>query len=124
MRDITPDRAGQAVQLALDVLDLTEITSGGLDEGSFSVKHPHLACLDAVLVGLGEFPGLGWPLVAAGLRSPLVSNRNKAVQVLGKWGKANWTDEMYQAIKDAYAVESMEKVKELIQKVLLDDSPL
>jgi hypothetical protein len=120
MRNITPDHASQAIQLAATVLDLSEITSEGegLEESRYGMKHPHFACLDVILQGLGEFPGLGWPLVAAGLKSHLVSNRNKAVQVLGKWGKGNWTDEMHQALLEAYHVEPMEKVKEFIQKVL------
>jgi len=120
MRNITPDHAGQAVQMAMEVLDLSEITSEMLDESRFGIKHPHFACLDIILQGLNDFPGLGWPLVAAGLKSHLVSNRNKAIQVLGRWGRANWTDEMYQTLVDAYQAEPMEKVKELIQKVLQD----
>jgi hypothetical protein len=120
MRNITPDHASQAVQLATEVLDFSEITSEKLEESRFGIKQPYFACLDAILQGLGDFPGLGWPLAAAGLKSPLVSNRNKAIQVLGKWGKSNWTDEMRQALVDAYQAESVEKIKEFIQKVLQD----
>jgi len=124
MRNITPDHASQAIQLALEVLDLEEITAVELDESRFGIKHPHFACLDAVLQGLGDFSGLGWPLVAAGLKSHLVSNRNKALQVLEKWGKVHWTDEMHQALVDAYQMEPMEKIKEYIQKLLADDSTI
>lgn len=100
------------------MLPLDEVATGPSEDISFGQQYPIHACLDRILQGLGEFPGMGWPLVAAGLKSPFIHNRNLAVKVMAGWGRFNWTNEMTQAVYEAFSIEPVERVKEQILHAL------
>ena len=115
MHEINQEQMEQVIQFALDELP-NRVTLSAAKK--WPIPQEVYDCLNCVLHKLGSFPGMGWPLIAAGLKSPMVSNRNKAIQTLGQWGRANWSDEMWQALMEAYDVEPLEKVKEYLKKVL------
>jgi hypothetical protein len=87
-----------------------EAAATRIDEG------PHL--LDAVLQRIAQFPGKGAGFVVAGLRSPVVRNRNIALRAAAAWGKERWTEEMKQALEKGVEVEPDAKVKERFASVL------
>ncbi|MCE1254619.1 MAG: hypothetical protein LWX83_13850 [Anaerolineae bacterium] len=122
MRDATFTQAEQVVQLALNVLPLDEIATGPADDLSFGSQYVSHACLDKILQGLGDFPGLGWELVRAGLKSPFIHNRNISVRVIERWGQSYWNQDMVRELNQALAIEPVEKVRQLIQQVLGNSS--
>jgi hypothetical protein len=79
-------RIDEAVALAERVWDLDEIATGPALElfGPPPDESPHQA-FDFVLQELVRFPGRGWPLVRAGLRSPVIRHRHQALRALSRW---------------------------------------
>src|ERR1700730_14682072 len=64
------------------VLPIEQIETGPADEmGLGQDFRPHQA-LDWVLQDLRRFPGRGWRLIKAGVCSPVVRNRNMAINAL------------------------------------------
>ena len=82
------DRIGKVIEFAEANLDLAAIATGAGDElGLGRGFEPH-SCLDYVLQDLRRFPGKGSALIEAGLKSPVVRNRNMAVAALAGWSRA------------------------------------
>jgi hypothetical protein len=71
-----------------------------------------------VLQGLLAYPGYGIRLIEAGLKSPVVSNRNGALKALAAWGKANWPQGTEATLAEAIEHEPDENVRELMQKLM------
>jgi hypothetical protein len=79
------DRIGQIVSYAENVLPLDEIASGPEVKYPCGPEFNVYTCLTFVLQVLPPFPGHGRRLILAGLRSPAVYNRAKAVAALEAW---------------------------------------
>lgn len=114
------DRIDAVVELAEKLLPLQEIASGPGEELGVGEKYRAHQDLDSILQDLGKFPGKGIRLILAGLRSPVIRNRNFAIRALDTWGKAYFTDEIKSALKRALEEEPCKdvktKLKEIIQK--------
>ena len=83
-------RIGEVMAFAEANIDLAGIATGAGDElGLGPGFEPH-RCLDYVLQELRRFPGRGTALIEAGLRSPVVRNRNMAVAALAGWPRGAW----------------------------------
>ena len=78
----------------------------------------HHGALYFVLQGLGGFPGLGWDLVRAGLRSPVVRNRNMAIRALASWGAEQWPAGARELLEECRNTEPDEGVKTSFDKTL------
>jgi hypothetical protein len=77
---------------------------------------PH-RCLDFILPELRRFPGYGVTLLEAGLRSPVIRNRNLALRALDEWGKTQWPRGIESALKEALAKEPEQQVEQNIENV-------
>ncbi len=64
------------------------------------------------------FRGKGWTLIKAGLQSPVVRNRNMAVNALAAWERKNLTNNAKAVLTTAYEVEPNGQTKELMKKVI------
>jgi hypothetical protein len=112
------ERIGRVVEFAEANIDLTAIATGAADElGLGRGFEPH-SCLDYVLQELRRFPGRGARLIGAGLRSPVVRNRNMAVAALAGWPRGEWPGELATALAQAAGCEPREDVGERMQTVL------
>jgi hypothetical protein len=112
------DRIDSVIGHAEANLDLAAIATGAGDElGLGRGFEPH-SCLDFVLQELRRFPGKGRAVIEAGLRSPVVRNRNMAVAALADWPRNEWPDELGRALERAAACEPKEEVREQMQKAL------
>jgi hypothetical protein len=109
------NRVDRLVTFAAEALPLDEIASGPAEELFGTGAHQ---CLDFILQDLGKFPGLGWPLIVAGLQSPVVRNRNMALRTLEGWGKAKWLQTAWGLLAQALEREPNEQVKGFIQQLL------
>src|SRR6185437_5989818 len=73
------ERIGRVVEFAEASIDLAAVATGAGDELGLGRGFESHSCLDYVLQDLRRFPGKGRALIEAGLRSPVVRNRNMAV---------------------------------------------
>lgn len=118
MRTEDPERLDRVLALAQERIPLEEIATGPSDELGLGSRFAEHTNLDWILQDLRRFPGRGWPLLRAGLRSPVVRNRNMALQALAAWGRERWEPETEMLLRRALRDEPDEGVRERIEKVL------
>lgn len=111
MRTDDPGRVDRVVALALERLPFEAIATGPVDELGLGRAWWAHGALGFVVQDLRRFPGRGWPLVAAALRSPVVRNRHGSVRALRAWGKEAWPPEALPAIRRAIEEEPCEDVR-------------
>jgi len=114
----SPERAQMALTFALEVLPLDKVATGPAEEMGLEKEYEVHSCLGFIVHELGRYPGEGWPLIAAALRSPVVRNRNMALKALYEWGQERWPAEAADALKTAELAEPNEDVRERIRKVI------
>jgi len=118
MSSAKSDNIDRIITFALKNIPLDSIATGpSLAMGVGSEYNLH-NCLDFILQEMGKFPNKGIPLIEAGLKSPVIRNRNMALNALESWGKANWSPEIVKILSDAYNKEPDEDVKKFIKNVI------
>ena len=65
-----------------------------------------------------SIPRTAFAPVAASLKSPVIRNRNMALQTLAAWERAHWTVDIEQALVEARQVEPVDEVRERIDRLL------
>jgi len=111
-------RIGAVVEFALASLDLPGIATGAGDELGLGPGFGRHRCLDYVLQELRRFPGTGAALIEAGLRSPVIRNRNMAVAALADWPRGSWPDGLAGSMERASGCEPDEGILERMRKAL------
>lgn len=111
-------RIGEVVKYAEESLDLAGIATGAADELGLGPGFEQHRCLDYFLQELGRFPGKGATLIEAGLRSPVVRNRNMAVAALAGWSRGEWPDGIAESLERATGSEPDDGVRERMRQVL------
>jgi hypothetical protein len=112
------DRIGKLMEFAEANLDLAGIATGAADELGLGRGFEQHSCLDCVLQELCKFPGRGAKLIGAGLKSPVVRNRNMAIAALAAWGREKWSSGLEQSLRSAAEIEPDEAVRERMRKAL------
>ncbi len=123
MQTDDPIRIDRVVTLAEERLPLKDIATGPSDELGLGPEFQAHSALDFVLQDLRRFPGKGWPLIRAGLQSPVTRNRNMAVRALAAWDRTKWPGETELLLRHALKDEPNEHTRETMRKVL-DGEPL
>ena len=118
MNKADQQRIDQVIDLAVKVLPLEQVASGPAKELGLGPQFQIHHCLGFIVQDLKHFPGKGWTLVFAGLKSPVVSNRNLALNAIEAWGKDYWTQEVQEALVEAVSLEPDEKVKERLVNLI------
>jgi hypothetical protein len=100
------------------VLPLAAIGSGPAEKMAYGESfRPHRE-LDWVLQALRRFPGHGWPLLRAGLRSPVTRNRYSGIAALGHWPRASWPPEAAGLVETAAREEPDAKTRSSLERIL------
>jgi hypothetical protein len=123
MRQCDEQRIDEIIALAERTLPLDKIETGAADEMGLGKGWEAHQCLDSILQDLGSYPGHGFRLVEAGLKSPVVRNRNMAIKAMSEWGKEKWPAGSKAILEQARAVEPEKDVRERIQNTL-DGKPI
>lgn len=118
MQTDDPIRVDRVVSVAEERLPLNDIAKGPADELGLGPEFQAHSALDFVLQDIRRFPGKGWPLIRAGLRSPVTRNRNMAVRALGAWDRTKWPGETELLLRHALKDEPNEDTREWMRKVL------
>ncbi|MFC0216620.1 limonene hydroxylase [Paenibacillus chartarius] len=112
-----PVRVRKLVQFAVEHLPLQDIASGPADEIGLGKEYAVHRSLGTILQRLDRFEGMGEELILAGLNSPVVSNRNMALQALEGWDAAAWGDRLVEAVNQLSEAEPVDSVKERIREL-------
>jgi hypothetical protein len=106
------DRLTRVVAFAEANLPLVEIATGPANHLGLGPGFEAHRCLDTLLQEMKR-PGVYSPaIVAAGLRSPVVRNRNMAVNALENRLVGAWGEEVVRAVQRAVAEEPRDDVRE------------
>ncbi|MFD2661873.1 limonene hydroxylase [Paenibacillus thailandensis] len=120
MKSDDPNRIRKLVQFAEERLPLRHIASGPADEFGLGIEFEAHARLGSLLQSLDRHEGVGKQLILTGLNSPVVSNRNMALNALEGWNIASWGEELLQAVTRLEEEEPVDSVKERIRKLMED----
>ncbi len=112
------DSIGAVIEFAETNLDLTTIATGAGNELGLGRGFEQHSCLDYVLQELRRFSGRGGTLIEAGLKSPVVRNRNMAVAALAGWSRGEWPNGLDTSLEQAAGCEPDEGVRERMLKAL------
>ncbi|GAB5446957.1 hypothetical protein [Gymnodinialimonas sp.] len=118
MRKAGPERIDAVLALAQEKIPLDTIASGPAEHMGFGRAYASHRALDFILQDLRAHSGKGWDFVQAGLKSPVIRNRNMAIQVLEAWGKAAWPEGAELLVRRGFAEEPNDKVKARFADVL------
>lgn len=118
MEQANAERIDGIVALAASTLPLQQIASGPSDSMGLGPEFKAHSALDMVLQSLERFSGKGKPLVLAGLRSPVIRNRNMAIKALAGWRADDRDAEISAALRRADAEEPQADVKARIERVI------
>ena len=122
MQTDDPSRIDRVVALAEERLPLERIATGPADERDVGPEFEHHRALDYLLLDLGRFPGKGWPLIRAGLQSPVTRNRHMALRALAAWGKQTWPNEAETLLRRTLDREPNEDTRDYMRRVLAGES--
>jgi hypothetical protein len=118
MQQTNESRLNEVLTFTESVLPFDRIETGPGDELGLGPNfQPHQA-LGWVLQDLRRFPGHGWRILKAGLRSPVVSNRNMAISALSAWDPKSWSSEMQAVVERAVDAEPKPDVKKRLTEIL------
>ncbi len=111
MQTDDPERARQVAELAEQQLPLVAIASGPSDAMGLGPDWEPHSKLDSVLQELHRFPDIGWPLIRCGLQSPVVRNRNKALNALYARARESWPQDVTGLLEKGVQAEPDNQVK-------------
>jgi hypothetical protein len=118
MMQTDESRLNEVLTFAESVLPFDRIETGPGDELGLGANfQPHRA-LDWVLQDLRRFPGQGWKMIRAGLRSPVVRNRNMAINALSAWDPKSWSSEMKAVVEEVVDAEPKPDIKKRLADIL------
>jgi hypothetical protein len=118
MRTDDPSRIDRVVALAEKLIPLDGIATGPAEEMGLGAAWTNHCQLDFVLQDLRRFPGKGWSLIRAGIRSPVIRNRHMALRALSPWGVERWPSGAEGILRSALAIEPNKGVREKIDLLL------
>jgi hypothetical protein len=116
-------RAEVLVTLARELLPLHEIPSGPSDALGLGPEWRAHAALDWTLQALRHHAGVGADLVLIGLQSPVVRNRNMALNALKEWPSEAWPPQARELAGRLAAADAREQTRALAAEVLAGGLP-
>lgn len=118
MKNVDASHIDQVLGMAVSVLPLEIVARGPALELGLGLDYEVHFCLQFIVQDLKRFPGKGWSLIAAGLKSPIIPNRNQAVNALEAWGRDAWPGGAREALAEAAHIEPEEKLKVRLQNLI------
>ncbi|UXI65886.1 hypothetical protein [Tahibacter amnicola] len=103
MRTDDPQRVQRVVALAQRQIDFAAIATGPACDPGLGERFREHQAMEFIVTPLASFPGMGWPVVEAALRSPVIRSRNAALGVLAAWGEARWPQSARHVLLQAQA---------------------
>jgi len=114
------ERAERLAELARSNLPLDQIATGTGDEVGLGPGWQAHGALDWTLQALRGHTGVGGDLILVGLNSPVVRNRNMALNALKVWPRSDWPAGAPAAIEEVARSDPYDKTRELAVEILQD----
>jgi hypothetical protein len=118
MEQTDGSRIDEVIDLAISSLPLDKIASGPDNALGFGPGFAAHTALDYVLQLIRGFPGRGWPLIRAGLQSPVTRNRNMAFNAFSSWPREQWPADAYALLQQASRLEPNEDLKQRLSEAV------
>jgi len=118
MQTDNPDYIAQVIALAESELDLAAISCGPQKSQGTGPLYQQHSALSFILQDLNRFPGQGWTLIRAGLKSPMTFSRHKALNALEAWPQALLPAEVVEMLAEAKSREPDEDIKTKLAQML------
>jgi hypothetical protein len=118
MKKVNNERIDKIVALAESVLPLEQVATGPSNEMGLGPQYQVHQCLDFIVQDLKQFPEKGWGLIVTSLKSPVIRNRNMALNALDAWGMDHWPEGTKQLLLAASQLEPEQKIKDRIEQLL------
>jgi hypothetical protein len=113
-----PERIDRVIARAEQEIPLAEVATGPGEKTGLGPGWSHHGHLDFVVQGLRGFPGKGWRLIRAALRSPVVRNRHMALRALSSWDREDWPNDARPLLEQALREEPDGDVRTEIETLL------
>lgn len=117
MKSNDSNRIRKLVRYATEHLPLQQIATGPGDEMGFGKEYAAHRDLDTILQSLDRHEGMGVELILTGLNSPVIRNRNMAIQALEGWKITSWGDQLTEIVIHLSQIEPDDSVKERLHKL-------
>jgi len=111
LQQTTEEQIDQILLFAEGAFPLERLSSGPTDSLGLGLKYEVHRAFGWILQELRRFPERGWILIRAGLQSPVVGNRNMALNAFLKWPRASWPEEAHWVIGRAFKAEPNEALR-------------
>jgi hypothetical protein len=118
VHEAKPGNVDEVLKFAMEVLPLNELATGPRDSLGMGPEFDKHKSLDYIITFLEDFPRKGEPILLGALDSPVTRNRNMAIKVLHKWGKANWSESLLMKLEQLSKIEPNKDTKQNISRVL------
>lgn len=107
-----PEHISRVISLMGQQLDLQALASGPANSNGSGSEYKFHNALGMVLQDLKRFPGMGWTLLESGLNSPVIFNRNMALNALDAWAEKDWYPQAIERIAACCKRETDEQVRQ------------
>lgn len=111
-------RARTLAAVATELLPLDEIATGPGDAMGLGPGWQAHGALDWSLQALRDHPSVGADLVLTGLQSPVIRNRNMALNCLKEWPREQWPDGAIELARRLAESDPNEQAREFAAEVL------
>jgi hypothetical protein len=115
---VNAERIDGLIEFAQQNLDIASIATGPADSMGFGAEFKVHHCIDFLLPALNNFPGKGVSIIRAALLSPVVRNRNIALNVLEVWGSDHITSDLVTDLKKLEQLEVNDQTNQSLQQLL------
>lgn len=119
MRTADRSRVEQLVSFAEINLPFEQICTGPALEMGLGIEFKIHHCLDFIIQDLDRFEGVGLPLIEKSLNSPVIRNRNMALNVLESWPVKHWRNsKCIKILMELNKIEPDEEIRERVGLLL------
>lgn len=106
------------VEKAISLIPLKEISTGPKDSMGVGPGFQKHQSLDYVIIFLENHPMIGEEIILAGLKSPVIRNRNMTLKTLEKWTSKNWSNNIVTELNKLKGLEPTLDTKENLNRLL------
>ena len=115
-------RIEQVITLAKQQNDFSLIATGPALEHGLGMEYQVHSVLDFILQELNRFPGIGEDLILIGLNSPVIRNRNMALNAIEGWDRQIWSTKLKNELEKLAKIEPDEEIKQRVIALLNDQN--
>lgn len=118
MKTDDSQRVERTITLAKQQNDFSLVATGPALEYGIGTEYEMHSVLDYILQELNRFPGIGEDLILISLNSPVIRNRNMALNAIKGWDRQIWSTKLKDELKKLAKIEPNEETKQSVIALL------